>query len=55
MSFVLAAPLAQVTGVEIYLQVAASSAALPSWWQFKNSGVCRQTSITLTAALPPGP
>ena len=44
-SFVLDADFAQMSGAYIYLDVATASASLPAWWQFKNAGSCRQTSL----------
>src|SRR5438874_5667832 len=44
-SFELGADLATVSGLEIVIDVATASAALPAWWQFKNTGACRQGSL----------
>ena len=52
LSFVLAAPLADVGGVAIYVEVVSASATLPSWWQFFNPGTCGQASLAITAAPP---
>ncbi len=53
-SFVLAEPLANVNGTEIAIEVMASGATLPSWWQYRNFGACRQTALAITEALPSG-
>ena len=47
-SFTLGADLAQVSGNEIELYLASASVPLPQWWQFKNTGSCRRTSMTVT-------
>ena len=45
-SFVLASDMPDVIGTEIILQLAADSPTLPAWWQFKNSGSCRQSALS---------
>lgn len=44
----------QVSGNEVIIDILASSAALPSWWEFKNPGSCRLTSLSMNAVLPAG-
>ena len=53
LSFVLSEPLANVSGVEIAIEVAATSAALPAWWLLVDPSYCRPQGISITAALPP--
>jgi len=53
LSFVLSEPLANVDGVEIAVEVAATSTQLPAWWQFVDFSNCRPQGISITAALPP--
>lgn len=56
MSFVLDTPMADVSGLEFVITIRSSTASLPSWWQFKNLGTCRQGSLAFIAAssLPTG-
>ena len=53
-SYVLASDFPQVIGNEIVLQLATASPALPPWWQFRNPGTCRQTSLTVPLTFDPG-
>src|SRR5262245_19600673 len=52
-SFVLSEPLANVAGVDISIEVAATSASLPAWWSLFDFSNCRPQGISITAALPP--
>jgi hypothetical protein len=52
-SFVLAANLDQAVGLEIVVELAAASPALPAWWDLWAAGSCRPTS--LAANLVPDP
>jgi hypothetical protein len=45
-SFELPADLAQVSGNEIIIDVLTQQATLPAWWDFKNVGSCRTTSLS---------
>ena len=45
-SFELPSDLAQVSGNELVLDFLSQSATLPAWWDMKNAGSCRQTSLT---------
>jgi|KBSSwiStaDraftv2_1062776.scaffolds.fasta_scaffold97659_2 hypothetical protein len=45
-SFVLPAPLAQVSGNEAFIDLISQDDPLPAWWDFKNAGTCRQLSLT---------
>src|SRR5690349_18645869 len=47
-SFVLASDMNQVIGTEVVLQLAADSPTLPAWWQFKNAGACRVSSLSVS-------
>lgn len=44
-----AAGLLQVSGLEIVIDIGTASVALPAWWQFKNAGACRLSSLTVNA------
>jgi len=46
-SFVPAWDIVNVNGLEIVVDLASSSASLPAWWQLKNAGTCRQSSIVM--------
>src|SRR5262245_12372918 len=52
-SFVLASDFPQLIGTEIVLQLAADSPSLPAWWQLKNTGSCRQTSLNANFVADP--
>lgn len=43
-----------VSGLTFAVELASASAGLPAWWGFKNVGTCRQISLTMSVALPPG-
>jgi hypothetical protein len=45
-SFIYSAPLADVVQVDAIVDLAASSASLPAWWQFTGGSVCRSTSLS---------
>ncbi|MBI5170954.1 MAG: hypothetical protein HZA61_15800 [Candidatus Eisenbacteria bacterium] len=38
-----------ITGEEIVIDLQSSGATLPAWWQFKNTGSCRQTALSTSA------
>jgi hypothetical protein len=40
----------QVSGLEFRLSLKAAAPTLPAWWQFKNLGTCRQTSLLFLAS-----
>ena len=46
--FQLASPMETVIGEEIVLDLATASPSLPPWWQLKNTGFCRQLSLSAT-------
>ena len=41
------------SGNEITLDIASASVTLPAWWQFRNAGTCRQTSLTMNFVVSP--
>jgi hypothetical protein len=49
-SFVPAWDIANVSGIEIVMNLASASALLPAWWQYKNAGTCRQGSLVASSA-----
>lgn len=51
-SFELSEPLADVAGFEAFVDITSASPALPAWWQFKNFGTCRTTSLTMSSTPP---
>jgi len=53
-SFVLDAPLAQASGNEVVISLISQDDPLPLWWDLKNLGACRQTSLSLNLAEDPG-
>lgn len=52
-SFVLDAPLSQVTANEMVIDITTAAPSLPAWWQFKNAGTCRQTSLSFNTSANP--
>jgi len=46
-SFILSADQPNFVGAEITIDIQAQSDSLPSWWQFKNAGTCRQGALSL--------
>ena len=46
MSLQLEAGMDPVSGMEIRVSLKAAAPALPAWWQFKNTGSCRQASLS---------
>jgi hypothetical protein len=48
-SFVLPADLPQGAAVGVHIDLATASATLPDWWQFTNTGACRQTALSAAA------
>jgi len=49
--FEVGADLANVSGNEIVMDLASAQATLPAWWQFRNPGTCRTTSMSMNTAL----
>ena len=52
LSFVVDQPIPNVSGMEMYLQLASESPTLPLWWSMKNAGTCRPTSLALLINTP---
>jgi hypothetical protein len=46
-SFELPADLPQVSGNEIVIDILTAAATLPAWWDLKNAGTCRVTSLAM--------
>src|SRR6185369_14145491 len=46
MSLQLEAGMDPVSGMEIRVSLKAAAPDLPAWWQFKNTGSCRQASLS---------
>lgn len=42
-----------VNGNEVVIDIRTNSAALPSWWQFKNTGSCRNASLKVASRPSP--
>ena len=51
-SFVLAAPIPQASGNEVIIDLATSSVTIPAWWEFRNTGSCRQNSLGANSTVP---
>lgn len=51
-SFLIPEQLDEVTGLDFAVGIATASAVLPPWWEFKNPGACRQTSLSANSTLP---
>src|SRR5689334_293207 len=54
LSFVTDQRIDNVSGMEMYLQIASDGSTLPNWWLMKNAGTCRPTTPTFTL-IPPNP
>jgi len=52
LSFVLDAPMTNVSGMEFILEIASASSPFPAWWSFKNYGTCRLGSLEMALAPP---
>jgi hypothetical protein len=46
--------MANVSGMELYIDVGSASPSLPTWWQFKNPSSCRNTSLQMSLSPPLG-
>ena len=53
-SFELDTEMEEMSGIEIYMDLGAAAVTLPAWWQFRNAGTCRQTSLNMNVTLPNG-
>lgn len=49
--FELGSDLASVSGNETVIDFAADAPTLPAWWDFKNAGTCRSTSLSMNFAI----
>ncbi len=47
-SFVAPAGITQLSSNEILLDVMTSAATMPSWWEFRNTGACRQNALSIS-------
>src|SRR6185369_613737 len=45
-TFTLDPEMTDVAGVDLRLDLVAAGDALPAWWQLRNSGTCRRTSMS---------
>lgn len=54
-SFMPSIGLTQVTGVEMAIDAQTSSAIIPSWWQLRGGGHCRQGALSASLAPNPNP
>jgi hypothetical protein len=52
-SFELPHAVAQVSGNEVVLDVLTQAATLPAWWDFRNAGSCRTTSLGFNLVADP--
>ena len=48
-SFDLPSLLPGVSGIEVVIDLASAGASLPAWWQFKNVGSCRLSSLVASS------
>jgi hypothetical protein len=53
-SFIPPAGTTGISGEEIVIDLQSASSVLPTWWQFKNVGTCRQTAFTVNADFTTG-
>jgi len=51
-SFELGADISLSSGQELVLDLASATNPLPAWWAFKNTGTCRQSSLTMNTVPP---
>lgn len=42
-----------VTGFEVQMDFLSADGVLPDWWQFHNTGTCRERALVATAFVPP--
>lgn len=52
-SFVAPAGVTGMTGNDVVLDIITTTSPLPAWWDFLNSGACRQASLSMSLALSP--
>jgi hypothetical protein len=53
-SFVLDAPIPQVSGNEIVIDLISQDDPMPAWWDMKDVGTCRQASLAMNTVEDPG-
>ena len=51
-SYIPPAGVTALTGIEIVIDLASTTSPLPAWWQFKNTGTCRQGSLGMNFVFP---
>jgi len=51
-SFVPPLDILQVSGLQCVVDLAVAGGSLPAWWQFKNTGTCRQSSLVYSTTPP---
>lgn len=51
-SFELGADILNTSGLEVVIDIGSQTSPLPAWWQFKNTGSCRATSLSLNPVPP---
>ena len=51
-SFAIPFDVAQVSGNEVVVDLGFAGNSVPSWWQFKSAGSCRQTSLSYVTTAP---
>jgi len=52
-SFAFDSTLRMVQGMEFTIDLTTAAPSLPAWWQFKNTGACRQTAMNFNTAANP--
>lgn len=53
LSYVPASTFPDWSGLEIVVDALSGAAAIPSWWQMKNVGTCRQSALTVNVVADP--
>lgn len=54
-SFQIDRPMSDFVGIEAVIDLQADAQALPPWWEFFNSGACRQASLSASADFTSAP
>jgi hypothetical protein len=52
-TFEVASELPGAYGLDFYMDFRSASAIMPAWWEFKNAGACRISSLSEPSASPP--
>jgi hypothetical protein len=47
------APILNASGAELTVDIRVDAASLPLWWQFKNTGTCRSSALTMNLVANP--